>query len=222
MTPRISKLTEDFDMMFRIPLLLSAVAALSACALPEETTLNRADFRAAEADDAFARTLDFTPEADIPAGQATYDGHVRSDAIVNGEDDFKVLGDLELSVDIAEAGSRAGTSDVTGSISNLNLFDDGNDGFDDQGLDGSLTLSGRTEGGRIDATATGVVEAVVADSLSPQRATWELTLDGDFRDNFENADIIAGGVTGGTVGGGSDDYDLRLTGNGRFFGERDD
>ncbi len=209
-------------MTFRFPILLTAIATLSACALPEETTLNRADFRAAEADDAFARTLDFTPEANIPAGEATYQGHIQSEAIVNGTDDFKVLGDLELSVDIADAGSRAGTSDVTGSITNLNLFDDANDGFDDQGLDGTLTLSGRTEGGRIDATATGVVEAVVADSLSEQRATWELNLDGDFRDNFENADVVAGGVTGGTIGGGSDEYDLRLTGNGRFFGERDD
>ena len=208
--------------MTRILLCLTATALVSACALPKENTLNRADFRAAEADDAFARTLDFTPADRIPGGQATYEGTIHSDAIVDGVDDFKVLGDLELSVDIAEAGTRAGTSDVTGSITNLNLFDDAENGFDDQRLGGSLTLSGRTEGGRIDAQATGVVDAVVADTIGRQSATWQLDLDGDFRDNFENADVISGDVSGGTVGGSTDDYSIVLTGDGGFFGERQD
>jgi len=202
-------------------LTLPFVATLAACALPDETTLNRADLRVAQSDDTFARTLAFTDVADIPAGTATYQGHIQSEAIVNGEDDFNVLGDLTLTVDIAGNGSRAGSGDVEGVIDNLNLFDDGNDGFDDQGLGGTLTVAGNTEGGRLDATATGVIDAVVADSLTAQSATWELDLDGDFRDNFEPADTIAGGVTGGTIGGGSDDYDLRLIGSGRFYGERD-
>lgn len=202
-------------------LLLPAFATLAACALPDETTLNRADLRAAQSDDNFARTLAFTDVEDIPAGTATYQGHIQSEAIVNGEDDFSVLGDLTLTVDIAGSGSRAGSGDVEGLIDNLNLFDDGNDGFDDQGLGGTLTVAGNTDGGRLDATATGVIDAVVADTLTTQSATWELDLDGDFRDNFEPADTIAGGVTGGTVGGGSDDYDLRLIGSGRFYGERD-
>ncbi|MEL6641376.1 MAG: hypothetical protein AAFP98_08710 [Pseudomonadota bacterium] len=208
--------------MTRILLCLTTTALVSACALPKENTLNRADFRAAEADDAFARNLDFTPADRIPPGEATYEGTVHSDAIVNGVDDFKVLGDLELSVDIAEAGSRAGTSDVTGSITNLNLFDDAENGFDDQRLGGTLTLSGRTDGGRIDARATGVVDAVVADTIGRQSATWQLDLDGDFRDNFENADVVSGDVSGGTVGGSTDDYDVLLTGDGGFFGERQD
>lgn len=202
-------------------LTLFALPLLAACELPDETTLNRADFRAAEADDAFARGLDFTPEENVPAGSATYNGQIYSEAIVNGTPDFKILGELAMTVDIAGSGTRAGTGDVGGTITNLNLFDDANDGFDDQGLDGDLTISGRTEAGRIDATATGVIGAVVADTISQQTATWELGLDGDFRDNFESGDIVAGSVTGGTVGGTSDDYDLRLTGSGRFYGERD-
>ena len=204
-----------------IALTLIALPFLAACETPEKTTLNRADFRAAEADDAFARTLDFTPEENVPAGVATYNGHVQSEAIVNGVPNFKVLGDLAMTVDIAATGTRAGSGDVGGTITNLNLFDDANDGFDDQGLDGDLTIVGTTEAGRIDATATGVIRAIVTDTPTQQTATWELGLDGDFRDNFESGDVVAGGVTGGTVGGTSDDYSLRLTGSGRFYGERE-
>lgn len=205
----------------RLAACLAATAFVSACALPEENTLNRADFRAAEADDAFARTLPFTEIADIPGGNAVYEGHLRSEAIVDGQGNFKVLGDLLLEVDIAETGSRTGTGEITGRIDNLNLFDDAEDGFDDQALDGDLVLSGRTEGGRIEATATGVVGAVLADGVSGQTAEWNVDLDGDLRSNFENADVIAGSASGGTTGSASDQYDLTLTG-GRFYGERND
>lgn len=203
----------------RLVVCLAATALVSACAMPEENTLNRADYRAAEADDAFARTLPFTDVADIPGGNATYDGHLRSEAIVNGQGNFKVLGDLSLGVDIAATGTRAGTGEVTGQITNINLFDDAEDGFDDQALTGDLTISGSTEGGRIDATATGVVGAVLADGPTGQDATWSVDLNGDFRSNFENADVVAGSATGGTLGSASDQYDLLLSG-GRFYGER--
>lgn len=205
----------------RLAACLATTVLVSACALPDENTLNRADYRAAEADDAFARTLPFTEIADIPGGSAVYEGHIRSEAIVDGRGDFKVLGDLAIDVDIAETGSRAGTSDITGRISNLNLFDDAEDGFDDQALDGDLIISGRTEAGRIDATAKGVVGAVLADGVSGQTATWSVDLDGDLRSNFENADVVAGSATGGTIGSASDQYDLTLIG-GRFYGERND
>ena len=198
---------------------LASTALVTACAMPEKNTLNRADYRAAEADDAFARTLPFTEVADIPGGNATYNGHLRSEAIVNGEGNFKVLGDLSLDVDIAESGSRAGTGEITGQIANLNLFDDAEDGFDDQALTGNLTINGSTEGGRIDATATGVVGAVLADGPTGQDATWSVDLNGDFRSNFEDADVVSGSATGGSIGSASDQYDLLLNG-GRFYGER--
>lgn len=198
--------------------LLLTTALLSACATPKENTQSRADFRAAEADIAFAEGLDFTPVEQIPTGQATYQGQFQSDAIVNGEDDFKVLGDLEMSVNLTEAR----TSRVSGNITNVNLFDDGNDGFDDQRLGGTLDISGDTEGGRIDAQAIGVLDAVLSDGPVRDEATWVLDLDGDFRSNFENADVVSGDVTGGTSRDITDDYTVRLTGNGGFYGERQD
>jgi len=198
--------------------ILLSTALLSACALPKEATKNRADFRAAEADSAFADELDFTPVAQIPTGEATYEGQFQSDAIVDGRANFKLLGDLEMSVDLTEAR----TSRINGSITDVNLLDDANDGFDDQRLGGTLTLSGQTEGGRIDAQAIGVLDAVVTDTPIRQTSTWQLDLDGDFRSSFENADVVSGVVTGGTTGGVTDDYDVTLTGNGGFYAERTD
>ena len=208
--------------MTRILLILTPTLFAAACALPEANTASRADFRAAAADLAFADALDFTPADRIPAGQATYSGTIASDAIVQGVDDFKLLGDLELELNFADTAERAGSSNVSGRIDNLNLFDDAEDGFDDQGLTGSLTVSGRAEGGRLDATATGVIGAVVADTFGDPTATWQLDLDGDVRDNFENGDVISGGITGGTTGRTTDDYSLTLTGDGGFYTERDD
>ncbi len=208
--------------MTRTLLFLTPALFITACALPEANTASRADFRAAEADGRFGDSLDFTPADRIPAGSATYEGNIYSDAIVQGVDDFKVLGDLELELDFAEAGDRAGSSNISGRIDNLNLFDDAEDGFDDQGLTGSLTVSGRAESGRVDATATGVIGAVVTDTIGDPTATWRLDLDGDVRDNFENGDVISGSVSGGTTGGSTDDYSLTLTGDGGFYTERND
>jgi len=198
-------------------LLLLAATGLAACATPDENTLTRADLRAAEADVAFAESLAFTPIADIPVGQATYTGSVSGDVIVNGEDDFSLLGDLVLDIDIAEAGRETGRNNISGTIDNLNLFDDGNDGFDDQRLSGDLRVSGRADSGRIDATATGLVTAVITDTLSEQRAAWELDLNGDFLGS--DGSVILGDVSGGTTEDVTNDYALRFDGPGDFFGE---
>lgn len=208
--------------MTRTFMILTPIVFAAACASPKANTATRADFRAAEADGAFADTLDFTPVDQIPAGSATYRGNIYSDAIVQGVDDFKVLGDLELSLNFSDDAARAGSSNISGTIDNLNLFDDASDGFDDQGLSGSLAVSGRAEAGRVEATATGVIGAVVADTFGEPTATWQLDLDGDVYDNFENGDVIAGDVTGGTTGAPTDDYTLVLTGDGGFYTERGD
>ena len=207
--------------MTRTILTFAAVAIAAGCSQPESNTQSRSDYRAVAADVARAEVLDFTPVDRIPTGAATYQGNIYSEAIVEGVDDFKVLGDLELTLNFSDVAGREGSSNVGGRIDNLNLFDDAEDGFDDQGLTGSLAVSGRAEGGRIDASATGVIGAVVNDGFGDQNATWQLDLDGDVYDDFENGDVIAGDVSGGTVGG-SDDYDLILTGEGGFYTERTD
>ena len=195
-------------MTYRIILPMIAAASLAACALPEKNSLNRADLRAFTADDTRAARFDPTPSADIPTGAATYQAHIRSDAVVNGEDDFSVTGLLDLRVDMSASPTRVGSGDVSGSISDINLFDDNDNGYEDQKLDGDLNISGTVREGRLGATATGVLGAVLSDTLFEQTSTWSLDLDGDFVDDAESADVITGRVSGGTIGGSTDEYDI--------------
>lgn len=207
-------------MTFRFPITLITLTGLAACALPAENTLSRSDLRAFTADDERAASLAFTPAADIPTGSATYEGHVRSAAIVNGEDDFDIAGLLELNIDISDTATRDGTGEITGSITQLNLFDDNDDGFDDQEFDGELSVSGRASEGRLNANATGVLGAVLSDTVIQDTSQWSIALDGDLRDDFESADVATGAVSGGTSGAATDDYAVTLTGGGRFYAER--
>lgn len=207
-------------MTYKFAFPLIAIAGLAACELPDENTLSRADLRAFSADDVRASGLDFTPAADIPTGAATYEGHIRSDAIVNGADDYSILGLLEMNVDISDTSSRDGSGRISGTISDINLFDDNDDGFEDQSFGGDLSVRGDAREGRIDATATGVLDAVLDDTLFEQTSTWSLELDGDFVTDADAADTIVGDISGGTTGAATDDYDVLLTGTGKFLGER--
>ena len=210
-------------MTLRFSISIVALAAVAACAIPEDNTLTRSDLAAFTADDlrANSNALSFTAPEDIPTGTATYEGHLRSAAIVNGEDDYDVLGLLALEVDISDAAAREGSGSIRGSITELNLFDDNDNGFEDQTFDGDLSISGTVNAGRIDATATGVLGAVLDDVIIEQTSTWRIDLDGDVRTDFEDGDTISGTVNGGTTGGATDDYSVTLTGGGGFVAERD-
>jgi hypothetical protein len=206
---------------FTLPL-IAAAASLSACAIPDDNTLNRSDLATFTADDRRANStaLSFTSASDIPTGSATYEGSVRSAAIVNGEDDYDILGLLALDIDISDTATRDGTGTVRGSITELNLLDDNDNGYEDQAFDGDLSIAGNVDEGRIDATATGVLGAVLADGLIEQTSTWSLDLDGDIKTDFEDGDVAAGSVSGGTTGRTSDGYDILLTGGGGFVAQR--
>lgn len=201
--------------------LIPFATLLSACAVPEDATVNRADLRADTADIDRARFLERTLTEQIPTGSASYHGVFQSDAIVNGQEDYIVSGDLALAVDF-QNDIRRTDNDVTGRISNVNLIDNANDGFDDQRLTGDLDIAGRTTNGQLDARAIGVLGAVLSDTPFTETATWDLDLDGDFRSDFENADVVTGRVLGGTTGDNTNDYSVRLTNTGRFIGERTD
>jgi len=208
-------------MTYKIAIPLIAVAGLTACAQPKDSTLNRADYRAFAADDQFAdRQLPRTAAADIPTGEATYAGHIRSNAILNNEDDYKILGDLELVIDIEPNASTTGSGDINGTITNINLLDDEDDGFEDQRFGGFLNVDGDVRSGEIEARATGVLDAVLGDVVTEQKSFWELELDGKFVTDLTEGDTIVGDVSGGTEGGSSDEYNIRLDGSGAFLGER--
>lgn len=176
---------------------------------------NAADFNVAVADDKRAAGLSETPSSVIPFGRATYDGTVRSSAIINDDGGYDVIGDLALEVDINSRSSFAGRNPVRGTITDLTVIDRQRN---DQAtaLIGTLDIDGDATLGEIEATATGTLAR--ERSGRDDFADWAIDLDGSFRDDFTRADTIAGTVNGGTTGGSRDDYDVDLTGNGRFVG----
>ncbi|MEO9863716.1 MAG: hypothetical protein ABJO29_01230 [Yoonia sp.] len=204
-------------MTYKFALPILAFAGLAACEIPDENTLSRADYRAFEADDSFARSLSITPAADIPAGSATYQGHIRSDATLEGQSGYQILGLLEMDVDISSTSSIDGAGEVNGSITEVNLLDNRDDGYEDQSFAGELTVNGRVSQGQIDARADGLLTGVLSD-IGSDTADWDLTLEGNLRDS--TGEVAAGSVFGGTDGT-NDDYDLQLLGGGRFYAERD-
>jgi len=184
-------------------------------AAPTRPAFNAADFNVAVADDERAATLRETPSALIPFGTATYDGTLRSGAVINNDDGYDVIGALTLEVDINSRSSFAGRNPISGTISDVTVIDRLRD---DQAtpLFGTLDIRGDATLGEIEATATGRLAR--ANNGPDDVADWEIDLDGSFRDDFARADTIAGDVSGGTSGDLRDDYDVRLTGDGRFVG----
>lgn len=180
-----------------------------------DPAFNAADFNAAVAEDKRAAGLNETPSSAIPFGRATYDGTIRSSAIINDDSGYDMIGDLALEVDINSRSSFAGRNPISGTITDLTVIDRERDDRA-TALLGTLDIDGDSTSGEIEATATGTLarERSGTDDL----ADWRIDLDGSFRDDFDRADTIAGTVGGGTTGGRSDDYDVELTGNGRFVG----
>lgn len=175
-----------------------------------------ADFNAAVADDKFGSTLPETSSTRVPYGTATYDGHVRSSAIIENQSGYDVIGDLELDVDINSRSSFVGRNPITGTITDVTVIDrESNDRLIP--LSGTLDIRGDSVSGEIEATAVGDLRRARTGTRD-EVAEWSIDLDGSFRDDFATADTIAGSATGGTSGGSRDDYNVDLTGNGRFVG----
>lgn len=215
-------------------LIFVAMAATAACGASTATrtpvvsgptsnntaAFSAADFNLAVADDERAAFLAETSSSLIPFGTATYDGTIRSGAVINNDDGFDVIGDLSLEVDINSRSTFAGQNPISGTITDLTVIDrQSNDRL--TALDGTLDITGDSTSGELEATATGFLTRERI-GTSDDTAEWAIDLDGSFRDDFERADTIAGVVNGGTTGGSSDDYDVSLIGDGRFVGvERD-
>jgi hypothetical protein len=176
-----------------------------------------ADFNTVVADDTRAVDLYETPSDRIPYGRATYDGHVRSGAVIESQSGYDVVGALELEVEINSRSSFADRNPVTGQISDVTVIDR-QSGDLLIPLSGTLDIQGGSALGEIEATAIGDLTRE-RNGSADEAAQWSIDLDGSFRDDFTTADTIAGTATGGTIGGGRDDYNVTLTGDGRFYGE---
>ncbi len=186
--------------MTRVTLGFLGLAVLSACATPNEPTVNRSDIDRAFDEANEISALPLTSTNNLPTGAVTYKGQLGAD--ISGDQKGSILGDMTMRIDFAD-------NDIDGRVSNINLIDP--DGDPNQRIDGTLQISGSETSGRIDAIASGDITAIdkegfVADS------EMRLTLDGDVYDDFAKGDAIFGSAEGAAEG------DLNLDVDGVFFG----
>jgi len=187
-------------------------------AFPQTPAFNAADFRAAVADDQRAQFLDETNPNNIPLGRATYDGHIRSEALVNGADGYDIIGDLRLDIDVSTRQPIAGRNTVDGAISGLTLIDRF-EGDAAEALDGRLSIAGDVTSGEIEATARGTIARDRLGSRFDDTSQMAITLDGSLRDDFRLGDVATGDIGGGTTGDSRNDFDINLVGEGQFYAE---
>lgn len=194
---------------FIIPVI--TFASLSACGSPTPLSVDNDDFNRAVVNNKAASGFDITPVNEITNGVATYNGAFTSSARVNDAPGYSLIGDVEMRADF---GSN-NTSDVSGSITDINLIDRNFDRDLSQRLKGELRIDGQTGLGEVAADATGELEWVSASDVGfRETSDVNLRLEGDVRTSGLD---VPGDIVHGTVdGGGSGGFDLDLTGDGRF------
>ncbi len=190
--------------MTRITLSLMTLATLAACAAttvaPTAPTVSARDVDIAMFEAERIADLPFTPLSDLPSGGVTYRGHVGAE--VMGDAQGSILGDMTMLVDF-------GDSDISGSVTNINLIDP--NGTPNQRFGGSLGITGTETNGDLDAFASGQISGVDNDGFAVE-SQMVLTLDGTVRDDFSEGDAVFGSATGFATG----DFDMDV--NGVFFG----
>ncbi|SFS22103.1 hypothetical protein [Yoonia litorea] len=188
--------------MFRVTIPALTLLTAAACASPNPPTVSAADVDRAYAEARYISGLPFTATGDLPTGTVTYEGQLG--ATVTGDVEGSILGDMTMNVGFA-------SNDVSGDVSNINLID--TDGRPDQRLDGSLGIDGFESAGRIDAFASGRLEAI-DDGGFIRESDVLLTLDGDVFDDRSRGDAVFGSAQGNGIG------DLEIEVDGVFFGTR--
>ena len=186
-----------------------AAAALSGCDAASPATATDANFRAAEF---VFENLDALPApaiADLPATAANYSGKFFGIVDVNDVPDHDIIGDLELNVDFA------GSAQVTGEVSNINLLSQDSP---DQLLGGTLDIAGSASSGLLDATASGTLDLLRFDLPFRAEADVSFIMNGSAREDVgvSNTDTsVVGTWTGGTT---EVDPEFTMDGSGSFYG----
>jgi len=188
-----------------LALLAGAAFALAACEA-DPPSVDTADITAFNAEAARTAALPVTPFNDLPAGTVTYTGAFGSDAAVDGDDSYAILGDMEMTINF-------GNQDVNGDLSQVNLIQNGTP---EQEMDGTLDIDGQAVNGVIDATASGTLTRVDTHFFGEYTSV-DLDMNGSVRNDVFVGDAVAGTVSGGSTGS-IDTFNLELDGNGNFYG----
>ena len=190
-------------------LTLIPLAVLAACASPTPPSITTDDIDVAIAENDRIDALPDAAMAMLPTTSASYTGNFGSDNLtIDGDGGYGVLGDMVMTIDFG------GSNDISGTVSNLNLIEDG---VLDQLLGGELDISGTTAAGALAATADGTLDAV-GDDL-PFRGTTDVSfvMTGTTKEDGSDT-AVSGTWTGGST---SLNDDFFVVGTGTFFGTED-
>jgi hypothetical protein len=185
-------------MTFKYVLVAAALVGLSACDSALEATKNSTDFNIAYA--TYGNLLG-SPFSSAPSGGGTYNGEVTSNAFINGKGGYRIVGDMDMTIDFGQAGSN-----LSGAITDINLLDDVYSVATQQmtngnGANGSLSIAGSRSGSSISANATGRLGAVLADedgdsSMLETRADINWRMVGNVRTTTKVSDTVLGTFSG--------------------------
>ncbi len=173
-------------------------------------SVSQAEVRAFDQEVNRLAATDRTRPSQLPTGQVSYSGSVGSNATINGQSGYGLLGDLNLNVDFA------GAQQVTGSVTDINLLQNG---VPQQQLGGALTVTGSQSFGSINADADGIVTRINPSGVT-ERSNLAIDLDGTVRDDIFAGDAVTGSATG--FGDGfqtpGPTFNVVLDGGGSFVG----
>jgi hypothetical protein len=189
--------------MIRTTSTLIALAALTACATPNPPSVTAADVDRSFADARALSLAPFTDTIDLPRNEATYRGAIGAD--VSGDINGSIQGEMTMNVYFDDG-------DIDGAVRNINLIDQ--DGRPNQRLDGHLDIQGFEDNGRLDAFASGDLEAVDNGGFIVDTNVL-LQLDGDVVDDRGLGDGVFGSARGNGVG------DINFDVDGVFYGVSD-
>lgn len=193
-------------MKFRFILAACACTTLVACSNAIPPSRSTSDLANTQAE--FDRLALITDTVPAPGGTANFAGEIGSELMIDGESGGAFLGALALTVDFDNT-----TSGITGTISDITLFDDGDP---DQNLGGSMTVSG-AYATSMTATATGTLRAVEESGAFGLSGNTNvvLTMTGSLVDDA-GTNTLVGDVSGSSVGN-NNDFDVVLTGQNGFY-----
>lgn len=197
-----------------------ALVGLTACESAVAPTQGIVEYNAARVSYATLRTEPLALPNTPPTGSFTYDGKFTSNATINDEGGYSIIGDVAMTVGFLT------DNRVTGQITDINLIDratpesnqrfTAGDGTTDAAV---LNITGSYGGTTISATAAGEMGAVLTSSAFESQTRMNMQLDGNVRTDTSVSDTITGTATGtGTPINGVNGMRVNITG-GQFYAQ---
>lgn len=166
-----------------------ALVGLAACDTATPPTAGQSEFNATQV--LYESALsNGRSNPSLLSGTTIYNGTMISEAAFDGEGDYRVIGDMQMTVNFSGA-----TDNVTGTVRNINIIDRRN-AEGNQLASGGLNIAGSETDGLLSMNATGTIGAVLVGTGIEQRTNVNIDMNGVARNDNTLADTITGTFSG--------------------------